>query len=284
MVPGEEWEDHMMKEDISTALTPKLLEPSLLANVETFVKGLLPKFQPHMFARSKKALTERPKIVVGIPHPDHGGLGIYKWGQPVEDYGMIEAAPEELSELFEYMSKEYGEEFNHLIMTLYKSGADGIAPHSDKSFSRGNKGRCETSSIIADLSIGATRTFRFVTPGKEGRKCIASLDLTHGSHFAFKGALNGAVEHEVPRQPEVTAARISMVFRRVDKEFIHATDDLYYDPKDGDWKQWKKNLGIVRQFRRQYVFSEKPAEEPAAEPVAEAPEPAPEPMDELVES
>ena len=89
MVPGEEWEDHMMKEDISTALTPKLLEPSLLAKVENFAKGLLPKFQPHMFARSKKALTERPKIVVGIPHPDHGGLGIYKWGQPFEDYGMI---------------------------------------------------------------------------------------------------------------------------------------------------------------------------------------------------
>ena len=266
-----------MKDDISTALTPKLLEQSLLAKVKTFVKGLLPKFRAHVFARSKKPLTERPKIVVGIPHPDHGGLGIYKWGQPIEDYGMIEVAPDGLSELFEYMSKEYGEEFNHLIMTLYKSGADGIAPHSDKSFSRGNKGRCETSSVIADLSIGATRTFRFVTPGEEGGKCIASLDLTRG-----EGELNGTVEHEVPRQPEVTTARISMVFRRVDREFIHATDDLYYDPKGEDWKQWKRNLGVVVKFRRQYVFSDAP--EPAAEPVAEAPEPAPEPVDDLVES
>jgi hypothetical protein len=242
-----------------------MLPEELLRGLEVYVKGLLPKFQTQIFARKGKPLEERPKIVVAKPDPRHKGLGIYYWGQEVEEWGMIEEAPEVLSKLMDFMSKEYEEKFNHLILTLYRNGHHGIGPHRDKSHSYKNKTAYENIATIADLSLGATREFRLLNSERGG---LASLQMTHGSHFAISGKLNVAVWHEVPRQPEVTGARISMVFRRVDNKILHPTNDLFREPGDKAWKAKihdKKRCGV--KFRRQSVFSEAPAEEAETEQV-----------------
>ena len=193
---------------------------------------------------------------------------------------MIEAVPEPLFELFDFMEKECGEAFNHLIFTLYPSGHYGIGAHSDKSFSKEAAGKFEGKATIADLSIGATRKFMFVTSevpdGTETvaelqDNCVASLALTHGAYFAFKGELNVALKHAVPHELEVDTARISMVFRRADNKFVHPTGNLYRGAKDKDWKPLKRGKETVK-FRRQYVVRSPPQEEDRPEAEAEEPE------------
>ena len=233
-----------IQESINSNFKLHVLPSDLLQDVHDYVNSIMANFKVHKQARKQNELTERPKLVFAVPHPEHGGLGLYTWGQEMADYGRVDSAPDVIVRLIDFMSQVYDEEFNHCMLTLHVDGTCGIPPHPDKSFSKESKGKNETSSKIADISLGATRAFMLVTNNTEGNvttnemmeHCVARLDMTHGSSLCMQADWNTKVKHCVPLDPSVTEPRVSMVFRRVDKRFIHPTENQIRDFSDADWK------------------------------------------------
>ncbi len=250
--------DQSVKKEIKATFKLQQVPPTLLSEVVEFVNANMHRFRIHKVARKQSDLDERPKLVFAIPHPDHGGFGLYTWGQAMEDYGRVEEAPDVIQRLIGHMSDLYDEQFNHCMMTLHVDGTCGIPPHHDKSFSKESEGKNETSSKLADISLGATRSFvlmpmDFETSGNtlEGTKnfFIATLRMTHGTSLCMQASWNTLVKHCVPLDPSVTSPRISMVFRRVDKRFIHPTENLERYASDNVWKPLansKKEAVILR--------------------------------------
>ena len=85
---------------------------------------------------------------------------------------------------------------------------------------------------------------------------IASIDMTHGSYLSIPGRLNANYKHCIPLQPEVTLPRVSLVFRRVDKKYIHPSENKIRNHRDKDWKDFKDAKGKIVEVRRQTLPSE----------------------------
>ena len=248
-----------VQQDIEANFKLTQLPDDLLAELTAFVNDHMGKFRVHRWLQYKNGVASRPKIVWAIGHSEHGGFGLYIWGQMKEDYGRMEEAPEIIVKLIKYMSELYGEEFNHCMLTLHINGTCGIPPHPDKSFSKESKGRNETSSKIADISLGATRAFMLVPNDLKSNDTfettqphsVATLKMTHGTSLRMDASWNNLVKHCVPFEPEVTEPRISMVFRRVDKQFIHPTENLVRSFDQDDWHPLLNGEKQEVQLRRQ---------------------------------
>jgi hypothetical protein len=255
------------------------LPADLLTELTTFVNENMGRFRVHLVARKQSQLTERPKLVFAIRHPDHGGFGLYTWGQAMEDYGRVEDAPDIIVRVIRYMSDLYGEDFNHCMLTLHVDGTCGIPPHPDKSFSKESKGKNETASKLADVSLGATRSFMLVPNSLKANdslevmkeKSVATLNMSHGTSLCTQAHWNTMVKHCVPFDTTVKEPRISMVFRRVDKRFIHPGEDLERYAHQKMWKPLVNSKKAVVHLRRQPYeltggdapeISEEPDEEP----------------------
>ena len=99
-----------------------------------------------------------------------------------------------------------GATFNSVLVNLYRDGNDGVGWHADDEPELGPE------PVIASLSIGATRRFRF--RHRETGESVA-CDLESGSLVLMSGLSQKCWVHEVPRQKKVTAPRINLTFRRV---------------------------------------------------------------------
>ena len=116
----------------------------------------------------------------------------------------------------------------------------------------------ERVCTIADISLGATRKFMIVEPTAEGEDMasleehrVVSIDMTHGSFLSMAGSMNADFNHCVPLQPEVAAPRVSLVFRRVDKKYIHPSEDMIRLHSAKDWSHIKNSKGKLVKLRRQ---------------------------------
>lgn len=98
--------------------------------------------------------------------------------------------------------------FNSVLVNLYRGGDDSMGWHADDEPELG------PSPVIASLSLGATRRFRF---RHRQTRTIVEHDLTGGSLLVMSGVCQSAWMHAIPKQKRVTDARINLTFR-----WIHA--------------------------------------------------------------
>jgi len=114
--------------------------------------------------------------------------------------------PDSLVPVRARLERELGARFNSVLANLYRDGADRLGYHSDSEPELG------PAPLIASVSLGATRRFRF-----RGRGGDASLgiDLTHGSLLVMSGATQRAYVHAVPPTARPTGPRINLTFRHV---------------------------------------------------------------------
>lgn len=112
---------------------------------------------------------------------------------------------DELKKLCEEIS---GTTFNSVLVNHYRNGDDSMGWHADDEPELG------PSPIIASLSLGATRRFRF---RHRRTREIVEQDLTGGSLLVMSGACQSAWMHAVPKQKRITEARVNLTFR-----FIHS--------------------------------------------------------------
>lgn len=106
--------------------------------------------------------------------------------------------------------------FDSVLANLYRDGRDAMGWHADDEPELG------PAPVIASLSLGAARTFRFRE--RATRKTVMSLELPHGSLLVMRGATQRVYQHALPRRLRVTRARINLTFRCVAPASRHAGD------------------------------------------------------------
>jgi alkylated DNA repair dioxygenase AlkB len=102
--------------------------------------------------------------------------------------------------------------FNSVLANLYRDGQDSMGWHSDDEPELG------AQPIIASLSLGAERRFRFRRRASQGRHAgpPVGLVLGHGSLLCMAGNTQRLYQHDLPKSTGVSAPRINLTFRWVD--------------------------------------------------------------------
>ncbi|HUF96486.1 MAG TPA: alpha-ketoglutarate-dependent dioxygenase AlkB [Ilumatobacter sp.] len=114
---------------------------------------------------------------------------------------------EPLLEMRALVEREAGVTFNSVLLNLYRTGADGVAWHSDDEPELGQ------APVIASVSLGATR--RFQLRRRDDHAVRHELDLRHGSLLMMRGDTQHVWEHQVPKTAKPTAPRINLTFRTI---------------------------------------------------------------------
>jgi len=109
-----------------------------------------------------------------------------------------------LAALRDRLDRELGAAFNSVLANLYRDGGDRLGFHRD------NEPELGARPLIASVSLGATRRFRF-----KGRGASVGLDLTHGSLLVMSGDTQRNYQHAVPPTARAVGPRINLTFRRV---------------------------------------------------------------------
>lgn len=111
----------------------------------------------------------------------------------------------ELISLKERVEKEFGYQFNGVLLNLYRDHNDSVAWHRDKESKYGKR------PIIASISLGQTRNFDFRKVDHHQSKY--SLPLPHGSLLIMKGDLQEHWEHRIAKSSIPMKERINLTFR-----------------------------------------------------------------------
>lgn len=111
----------------------------------------------------------------------------------------------ELIFLKERIEKEFGYQFNGVLLNLYRDHNDSVAWHRDKESKYGKR------PIIASVSLGQTRNFDFRKVDHHQSKY--SLPVPHGSLLIMKGDLQEHWEHRIAKSSIPMEERINLTFR-----------------------------------------------------------------------
>jgi len=113
----------------------------------------------------------------------------------------------ELLSLKARIEKEFGYQFNGVLLNLYRDNNDSVAWHRDKESRYGKR------PVIASISLGQTRNFDFRKMDHYQSKY--SLPLPHGSLLIMKGDLQEHWEHRIAKSTIPMKERINLTFRLV---------------------------------------------------------------------
>ncbi|MDP9955081.1 alkylated DNA repair dioxygenase AlkB [Epilithonimonas hungarica] len=113
----------------------------------------------------------------------------------------------ELFSLKERIEKEFGYQFNGVLLNLYRDNNDSVAWHRDKESRYGKR------PVIASISLGQTRNFDFRK--KDHHQSKYSLPLPHGSLLIMKGDLQEHWEHRIAKSNILMKERINLTFRLI---------------------------------------------------------------------
>lgn len=115
----------------------------------------------------------------------------------------------ELLSLKERIEKEFGYQFNGVLLNLYRDHNDSVAWHRDKESRYGKR------PVIASISLGQTRNFDFRK--KDHHQSKYSLPLPHGSLLIMKGDLQEHWEHRIAKSTIPMKERINLTFRLINE-------------------------------------------------------------------
>jgi alkylated DNA repair dioxygenase AlkB len=101
-----------------------------------------------------------------------------------------------------------GERFNSVLVNLYRNERDSVGWHSD------NERELGSNPVIASLSLGEMRTFRFKHKTRKDLKTL-SLPLSDGSLLLMAGTTQQFWRHAIDKEREAKGQRINLTFRNV---------------------------------------------------------------------
>ena len=100
------------------------------------------------------------------------------------------------------------EQFNSVLLNLYRDQNDSMGFHSDDEKELGPE------PAIASLSFGATRTFIFKHKARKDLKPV-SIPLQEGSVLMMRGKTQRFWKHAINRETQVCGPRINLTFRKI---------------------------------------------------------------------
>ncbi|WP_116473766.1 alpha-ketoglutarate-dependent dioxygenase AlkB family protein [Zobellella maritima] len=98
------------------------------------------------------------------------------------------------------------QEFNGVLLNLYRHGRDSMGWHADDEPELGQ------NPVIASVSLGATRRFLLRHRHSDQRRV---LELGHGSLLVMAGEMQHHWQHALPKTTSATGRRINLTFRTV---------------------------------------------------------------------
>lgn len=107
-----------------------------------------------------------------------------------------------------------GSTFNSVLLNYYRDGRDSVSWHSDDEPELGE------DPVIGSVSFGSERPFhlRHKAAGKQtgGQAPLRlSLCLPNGSYLEMGPGMQRNWEHQLPKRPRLTEARINLTFRTI---------------------------------------------------------------------
>jgi alkylated DNA repair dioxygenase AlkB len=100
-----------------------------------------------------------------------------------------------------------GEEFNSVLLNLYRNGNDSMGWHSDDEPELG------INPIIASVNFGQERRFDFRHTKDHHIKY--SVNLSGGSVLVMKGNIQHNWQHQIAKTKKANNARINLTFRKI---------------------------------------------------------------------
>ena len=101
----------------------------------------------------------------------------------------------------------FPDQFNSVLLNLYRTGADSMGWHSDDEQELGS------NPVIASVNLGATR--RFLLRHTQQKHLKHEILLQHGSLLLMQGTTQHYWQHAIPKTAKPTPARINLTFRKV---------------------------------------------------------------------
>ncbi|MBA3648150.1 MAG: alpha-ketoglutarate-dependent dioxygenase AlkB [Chitinophagales bacterium] len=111
----------------------------------------------------------------------------------------------ELLEIKDRIENNAGVRFTSVLLNYYRDGNDSVSWHRD------NESVLRVNPIIASVSFGATRTFKF--RHISDKTLLRKVDLTHGTYVLMKGSTQHFWEHHIPKAKNILTPRVSLTFR-----------------------------------------------------------------------
>ncbi|WAU74443.1 alpha-ketoglutarate-dependent dioxygenase AlkB family protein [Acinetobacter sp. TR11] len=106
-----------------------------------------------------------------------------------------------------------GENFNSVLLNLYRDGKDSISAHSDDEPELG------LNPIIASVTFGAERNFLF--QNKKNKNLKHKILLKHGSLVVMKGETQKEWLHSISKTSACISPRINLTFRKIKNNGIN---------------------------------------------------------------
>lgn len=139
------------------------------------------------------------------------------YGDPGTDYSYsdIQLTPlpwtTSLLEIKSAVEKLAGVSFNSALLNQYRDQNDSMGWHRD------NEKKLGTNPVIASVSFGAVRQFRFRHYHETSLK--TSIDLTSGSVLLMKGSTQHHWQHAIFKEKNFLEPRINITFRTIQKKY-----------------------------------------------------------------
>ncbi len=111
-------------------------------------------------------------------------------------------------EIRDQMTALTGQEFNGVLLNLYRDGQDSMGWHADDEASLGRE------PLIPSVNLGATRRMRF-KPRKNGPGAAFGFDLPHSSVLMMSGQTQENWLHTITKTAKPVGPRINLTFRTV---------------------------------------------------------------------
>jgi alkylated DNA repair dioxygenase AlkB len=111
----------------------------------------------------------------------------------------------ELLQIKERIEQDSGIAFNSVLLNYYRDGNDSVSWHRDQ------EKVLKVNPVIASVSFGATRMFKF--RHVDDHKLIRMVELHHGTYLLMKGETQHKWQHHVPKDPQIKKPRINLTFR-----------------------------------------------------------------------
>jgi alkylated DNA repair dioxygenase AlkB len=101
------------------------------------------------------------------------------------------------------------QEFNSVLLNLYRNQQDSMGWHSDDEKELGD------FPFIASLSLGSSRNFQL--KHKTDKLLKGKIELNHGSLLCMGGSMQSFWQHAIPKSSIACGPRINLTFRQIKK-------------------------------------------------------------------
>ena len=113
----------------------------------------------------------------------------------------------ELATLLENIHAINPQDFNAVLLNLYRNGKDSNGWHAD------NEPELGKNPVIASISLGEERYFHL--KHRQHKEQRFKIKLTHGSLLVMEGEMQHYWLHQIPKTAKKIEGRINLTFRKI---------------------------------------------------------------------